>query len=470
MRAFPRPAAARGACALEQELDDWAQLGVEGHEHARRPWVPYHENARPGLAALTGAQPDEVVAMNSLTVNLHLMLASFYRPAGERRRILIEAGAFSSDRHAVASQIAWHGLDPEGTLLELAPRAGEDTMIGGGDRGAASQRTAGEIALVLWPGVQFRTGQVFDLARIARAAHAHGGIAGFDLAHSVGNVPLALHAAEADFAVWCSYKYLNAGPGAIGGCFVHQRHAEAQPRSGHSGALPGARLAGWWGHEECTRFLMEPQFAAARGAASWAVSNPSVFATAPLIASLALFAGDGPAGAAREVPRPHRLPRRSSLRRCAPAVEIITPAAAAQRGCQLSLRIARRREPRPAGVRGPRGTRHRGRLAHARHHPRGAGAALQRLRGRLALRAGAGGGTARVSGGARVLNIVGAGLAGALLALLLARRGLSVTLHERRPDPRQTQPERGRSINLALAARGLRRSRRPASWARCSRC
>jgi len=330
-----QPLAARAL--LEQELDDWAQLGVEGHEHARRPWVPYHENLAPGLAALTGAQPDEVVAMNSLTVNLHLMLASFYRPKGERRRILIEAGAFSSDRHAVASQIAWHGLDPEGTLLELAPRAGEHTVSEAAIEACLAAH-AGQIALVLWPGVQFRTGQVFDLARIARASHAHGGMAGFDLAHSVGNVPLALHAAEADFAVWCSYKYLNAGPGAIGGCFVHQRHAEAQPRGGHSGALPGARLAGWWGHEECTRFLMEPQFAAARGAASWAVSNPSVFAAAPLIASLAIFQEVGLAALrAKSLALTGYLA--ALLEPLAPAVEIITPAATAQRGCQLSLRI-----------------------------------------------------------------------------------------------------------------------------------
>ncbi len=331
-----QPLAAR--TLIEQELDDWAQLGVEGHERARRPWVPYHENATPGLAALTGAQPDEVVAMNSLTVNLHLMLASFYRPAGERRRILIEAGAFSSDRHAVASQMAWHGLDPENTLLELAPRAGEDTVPEAAIEACLAAH-GGQIALVLWPGVQFRTGQVFDLARIARAAHAHGCIAGFDLAHSVGNVPLALHTADADFAVWCSYKYLNAGPGAIGGCFVHQRHCAAQPPTGYRGALPGARLAGWWGHEPSTRFLMEPQFAAARGAAAWAVSNPSVLATAPLIASLAIFAEAGlPALRAKSLALTAYLAQ--LLEPLAPAVRILTPAAAAQRGCQLSLRIA----------------------------------------------------------------------------------------------------------------------------------
>jgi kynureninase len=330
------PLAARAVIA--EELDDWAHLGVGGHEHARRPWVPYHENLTAGLAALTGARPSEVVAMNSLTVNLHLMLASFYRPHAERTRILIEAGAFSSDRHAVASQIAWRGLDPQATLVELAPQEGADTVSE-----EAIERYleahGREVALVLWPGVQFRTGQVFDLERITRAAHAQGCIAGFDLAHSIGNVPLALHEADADFAVWCSYKYLNGGPGAIGGCFVHQRHAEAQPRTRHSGGLPGARLAGWWGHEQPTRFLMEPQFRAASGAAAWQLSNPSILAAAPLIASLALFAEAG-LGALRE----KSLALTGFLARLlgplAPEVQVITPSEPARRGCQLSLRIA----------------------------------------------------------------------------------------------------------------------------------
>ena len=190
-----------------------------------------------GLASLTGALPEEVIAMNSLTVNLHLMLASFYRPAHPRTQILIEAGAFSSDRHAVASQIAWHGLDPDAELIELAPAAGDDTLTHEAIEGCLAER--GErIALVLWPGVQFRTGQAFDMERIARAAHAHGCIAGFDLAHSVGNIPLALHDCGADFAVWCSYKYLNGGPGAIGGCFVHERHAGALPRTATAAPCP----------------------------------------------------------------------------------------------------------------------------------------------------------------------------------------------------------------------------------------
>ena len=323
---------------VNEELDEWARLAVQAHEHGRRPWVPYHENLTAGLAALSGARPDEVVAMNSLTVNLHLMLASFYRPQGARTRILIEAGAFSSDRHAVTSQIAWRGLDPQSTLLELAPAPGEATVPEAAIE-ACLARQGAEIALVLWPGVQFRTGQAFDIARIARAAHAAGCIAGFDLAHSIGNTTFALHAAEADFAVWCSYKYLNGGPGAIGGCFVHQRHSEAQPRTGHGGALPGTRLAGWWGHEEPTRFLMEPQFRAASGAAAWQISNPPILAAAPLIASLSIFLQAGvDALRAKSVQLTGFL--EELLRPLAPAVQILTPHESAQRGCQLSLRLA----------------------------------------------------------------------------------------------------------------------------------
>jgi kynureninase len=320
-----------------EELEEWARRAVEGHEYGRRPWVPYHENLRDGLATLTGAWQSEVVAMNSLTVNLHLMFASFYRPVGERRRILIEAGAFSSDRHAVASQIAWHGLDPHDNLIDLAP-AGEDLIEERAIEAVLAERGR-EIALVWWPGVQFLTGQAFDIARIARAAHAHGCLAGFDLAHSVGNTPLTLHDSAADFAVWCGYKYLNGGPGAIGGCFVHERHTGALPKTAHRGALPGARLAGWWGHEADTRFLMEAQFHAADGADSWQVSNPPILAAAPLVASLAVFAAAGM----------ERLREKSValsgfleelLRPLEPAVQVITPRAPAARGCQLSLRIA----------------------------------------------------------------------------------------------------------------------------------
>jgi kynureninase len=271
------PRAARTLVA--QELDDWGALGVLGHESARRPWIPYHENLTAGLAQLTGAAPQEVVAMNSLTANLHLMLAAFFRPRGKRKKILIESGAFPSDRHAVASQLAWHGLDARSTLIELAPAAMEDRVSEEEIEGTL-QQIGSEIALVLWPGVQYRTGQAFDLARIAHAAHRARCLVGFDLAHSIGNTELALAQYGADFAVWCSYKYLNAGPGAIGGCFIHERHL---------GSAPRAHLAGWWGHEATTRFLMRPEFHAAAGAPGWQISNPPILAAAPLIASLEIF-------------------------------------------------------------------------------------------------------------------------------------------------------------------------------------
>jgi kynureninase len=313
---------------IEQELDDWARLGVLGHEHALRPWLTYHEQLTAGLAYLAGAQSDEVVAMSSLTVNLHLMLATFYQPQGRRVKVLMEAGAFSSDRHAVASQLAWHGLDPQSALLEISPPAGSAT-VSESDVEGYLERHGADIALVLWPGVQFRTGQAFDLRRIVHAAHRAGCLAGLDLAHSIGNTPLALHQHEADFAVWCSYKYLNAGPGAIGGCFVHQRHAN----------LAGTpRLAGWWGHDSATRFQMGPHFSAQHGAAGWQISNPPILSAAPLTASLEIF----------QEARIERLREKSLaltgyleylLQPQTPAIEILTPSEPQARGCQLSLRI-----------------------------------------------------------------------------------------------------------------------------------
>jgi kynureninase len=318
------PLAAREV--LNEELDDWARFGVFGHEEARRPWIPYHENLTAGLCALTGALPNEVVAMGSLTANIHMMLASFYRPADERRKILIEAGAFTSDRHAVTSQIAWHGFNPAADLMELAPAPGEDLVAESAIEACLAQHGA-SIALVLWPGLQFRTGQAFDLKRISAAAHRVGAIAGFDLAHSIGNTPLSLHDDDADFAVWCSYKYLNAGPGAIGGVFVHSKHVDTRPR-----------LSGWWGHDAATRFEMKPEFRAHTGAAGWAVSNPSIFAAAPLVASLALFQDAGVAPL-----RQKSLELTGYLEflldRLGSAIQLITPRDTQARGCQLSFRI-----------------------------------------------------------------------------------------------------------------------------------
>lgn len=321
-----QPLAARER--ILEELNDWGRLGVLGHESARRPWIHYHETLTPGLQHIAGARASEVVAMNSLTIDLHLMLASFYRPRGARKKILIEAGAFSSDRHAVATQIAWHGLDPHTDLLELGPRPGEDLVPEDAIEMLLSKR-GHEIALVLWPGVQFRTGQAFDLDRITRAARSVGAAVGFDLAHSAGNMPLALHDTGADFAAWCSYKYLNAGPGAIGGCFIHERHF---------GSNTVLRLSGWWGHDVKTRFQMRPEFHAAMGAAGWQVSNPSIFAAAPLLASLDIF----------QAARIERLRQKSValtgfleflLQPLSASIQIVTPRNPEARGAQLSLRV-----------------------------------------------------------------------------------------------------------------------------------
>jgi kynureninase len=323
------PIAARAM--IEADIGQWEQRAVLAHEHPESDWIGYAERLQPPLASIAGAHPHEVVAMNSLTVNLHLLLASFYRPQGPRRAILIEAGAFSSDRHAVASHVRWHGFDPAVELIELSPTAGED-LLRIEDIEARIAALAPRLALVLWPGVQYRTGQLFDLGRIARAAHAAGATAGFDLAHAIGNVPLALHDDDADFAVWCSYKYLNAGPGAIGGAFVHQRHLQR-------GDLP--RLDGWWGHEARTRFAMSPTFTAAHGAAAWAVSNPPIFSAAPLRASLQLFVEAG-IGALREKSLALTAYLASLVTQLAgERASIVTPDDPAQRGCQLSLRIAR---------------------------------------------------------------------------------------------------------------------------------
>ncbi|HWL63733.1 MAG TPA: kynureninase [Steroidobacteraceae bacterium] len=316
---------------VDEELRDWEQLGVEGHHRARRPWIDYAELLQPGLARLAGAEASEVVAMNSLSINLHLLLASFYRPQGRRRCIVIERGAFPSDRHAVASQLDWHGNCAQDTLLEVD--AGADGLVDEATLEELLRKRGEEIALVLWPGVQYLTGQSFDLQRIARAAHAAGALCGFDLAHSIGNTPLSLHDGGADFAVWCSYKYLNAGPGAVGGAFVHSRHERAQ--------LPG--LAGWWGHDRGSRFQMGPEFLPSPGAAGWQVSNPPILSTAPLLASLQIFEEAGmPALRAKSLAMTALL--LEGLEACGGSIESISPRDPARRGCQLSLRVHTGRE------------------------------------------------------------------------------------------------------------------------------
>lgn len=324
----------RGARAhVEEVLHKWETEAVEGHFTGQAQWMPYHELVREPLARVVGALPSEVVAMNTLTVNLHLMMVSFYRPTPERPAILIEAGAFPSDRHAVASQIAFHGFDPQRDLIELEADEPDGTISM-----AAIERAIAEyghrLALVLWPGVQYRTGQAFDLRAIARLAHANGALCGFDLAHAVGNLDLALHDSDADFAVWCHYKYMNAGPGAVGGCFVHERHARSER----------PRFAGWWGHDVTTRFRMGAQFTPTPGADGWQLSNPPILSLAPLRASLDLFdeVGVGPL-------RERSLRLTGWLEQIIDAqlvdiLQIVTPRQPQQRGCQLSLRVRGGRE------------------------------------------------------------------------------------------------------------------------------
>jgi len=319
------------AGALNQELEDWKTLGVEGHFHAKNPWLPAHEDVSALAAELVGADKSEVVMMNGLTVNLHLMMASFYRPTAVRHKILIEHNPFPSDRYAIQSQIRYHGFDPATALLELKPREGEETL-----RTADIEKYiaahGSEIALILIGGVHYYTGQFFDLAAITRAGHAAGCIVGFDLAHAVGNVPLQLHDWGADFAAWCSYKYLNSGPGSVAGCFVHSRHAE-------NFDLP--RFAGWWGHDKTTRFKMGPDFHPMRGAEGWQLSNPPILALAASRVSLQLFKDAG----GMETLRAKSLALTGYLEYLLkhlriPGLSIITPEDPGARGCQLSLTLA----------------------------------------------------------------------------------------------------------------------------------
>jgi kynureninase len=314
--------------ALLDELDDWARLGVEGHVHGRHPWLPYHREVRDNLATLVGAEPSEVVAMNSLTVNLHLLLVSFYRPTAQRHAILIERHAFPSDRDLAASQIRFHGYDPREALIEL-----DGDEPGGAISPEAIERALAEhgsrIALVLLPGVQYLTGQAFDLAAITRLAHAQGCIVGFDCAHAAGNIDLHLHDSGCDFAAWCSYKYLNAGPGAVAGAFVHARHARAH--------LP--RFEGWWGRNEATRFEMRPEFDPAAGADAWQLSNPPILALAPLRVSLELFQRAGMSNLRRKSRRLTAYLAWLIETQLGDVLEILTPDEIDRRGAQLSVRV-----------------------------------------------------------------------------------------------------------------------------------
>jgi len=317
------------AAYIQQELEDWKNMGVEGHMHAKNPWMPYHEILSEKMAAVVGCLPSEVVVMNGLTVNLHLLMVSFYRPDKTRYKILTDYSPFPSDRYAIASQIQFHGYDPDDGIIELQPsdHRGIVTL----DHIEEVLRNHGhEIALIMIGGVNYYTGQAYPIREITTLGHRHGCMVGFDLAHAAGNIALQLHKDGPDFAAWCSYKYLNSGPGGLSGCFIHERH--------HNNAdIP--RFAGWWGHEKHTRFKMGDTFVPIQTAEAWQLSNPPIFQMAAINASLDIYAA---AGMARLRQKSERLTGYLQAiidaENC-PHIEIITPNDPHQRGCQLSIRM-----------------------------------------------------------------------------------------------------------------------------------
>jgi len=314
---------------VQEELDAWRDLAVEGHVTGRHPWLPYHEFLTEQMAKVVGAQPIETVVMNSLTVNLHLMMVSFFKPSGERRYAVIEKGAFPSDQYAIESQMRCHGLDPREFLVELTPREGEATLRSE-DIVAIIEKHAGEIAMILIGGVNYYTGQAFDIGSITQAGHASGAIVGFDLAHAAGNIELKMHDWDVDFAVWCSYKYLNGGPGAVGGAFVHERHARS---------FDLCRLAGWWGHDKETRFLMGPEFRPLPGAEGWQISNPPILQMAALRASLEIFDEAGMAALREKSLKLTGYLEKLLANIASDRISVITPTDPAERGCQLSIEV-----------------------------------------------------------------------------------------------------------------------------------
>lgn len=316
--------------ALDYELTQWEKYGVEGHFEGKLPWMYYHRFLSKQSAALVGAKEEaEVVVMNTLTTNLHLMMVSFYRPTATRYKIIMEAGAFPSDQYAMESQAKWHNLDPDDAIIEVAPREGEYTLRTE-DIVKIIKEQGDSVAIVLFSGVNYYTGQLFDIAEITKAAHAVGAYAGFDLAHTVGNIPLHLHDWNVDFAVWCSYKYLNSGPGGPSGVFVHQQH-------GNNPELP--RFAGWWGHDEATRFQMKKGFRPMEGAGGWQLSNAQIFSFAAHKASLDIFQEAGIMALRQKSQKltgylEFLLQDLNSER---DMFTIITPENPEERGCQLSL-------------------------------------------------------------------------------------------------------------------------------------
>lgn len=312
---------------IEEELQDWGEFGVEGHFLARRPWFKYHHFFTESLTKIVGALPHEVVAMNTLTVNLHLLMLSFYKPSKKKYKIMMEAGAFPSDMYAVETQVQMHGLDPEKAIIEISPRKGEHTLRME-DIESTILKNKNELALVLFGGVNYYTGQYFDIQKITEIGHKVGAKVGFDLAHAVGNKVLHLHDWKVDFACWCSYKYLNSGPGAVGGIYVHEKHCKDKDTF---------RLAGWWGHDEKTRFKMKKGFKPMKSAESWQMSNAQVFNMAAHRASLNIF---DQVGMNKLAEKSFQLTAYTELllkQLTNLKFKIITPSNPIERGCQLSL-------------------------------------------------------------------------------------------------------------------------------------
>ena len=314
---------------INQELEDWANLGVEGHFEAKNPWLPYHEFLTESMAEIVGAKPIEVVIMNTLTTNLHLLMVSFYQPTITKFKIVIESDAFPSDRYAVETQLKFHGFDPTESLIEWSPRAGE-TLLNIDDLASILDTQGDEIALLLIGGVNYYTGQYLDLKKIAKLGHQYGCKVGIDLAHGVGNILPNLHDSGVDFAAWCTYKYMNSGPGSLGGIFVHERHA-------HDESLK--RFAGWWSQNKDTRFDMRQPLDIIPGAEGWQLSNPPILSMAAIKASLELFSEVGMPALRKKSIRLTGYLEYLILELQNEHISIITPKDPEQRGCQLSIQV-----------------------------------------------------------------------------------------------------------------------------------
>lgn len=314
---------------INEELEDWANLGVEGHVQGKHPWLPYHEFLTENMATIVGAKPSEVVVMNTLTTNLHLMMVSFYQPTKTKYKIVVESDAFPSDKYAVESQLKFHGIDPKDGLILWKPRPGEE-LCRIEDLEKIMQSHGNEIALLMIGSTNYYTGQSFPLKKITELGHSYDCLVGFDLAHGAGNIQPNLHDTGADFAVWCTYKYLNSGPGSLGGCFVHERHA-------HNKKLN--RFAGWWGHNKQTRFNMRHEFDALPGAEGWQLSNPPILSMAAIRASLDTFAEAGFNNLRKKSEKLTGYLEYLIDDMKNDAIKIITPRNAEERGCQLSIQV-----------------------------------------------------------------------------------------------------------------------------------